>query len=249
MPGLDLADIVNQAVSTSAGMSGDIARIGTINDAAQTVATQSIEDSRRAGDAASEMKRIELEEAARQKQSMNALALKLGGNPDIAGSFILKAAEQTEQGFAQLADARHRITEKKKVGFLDNPLVWLVNQATIKSDIADYNNAAGIINEADDMAQQMAGLQDIGNKQIVALGNTYSEAYITSAKTLAAHQYMKEASAAQLEGLRFNMAGITAAASMRKEQVALLFSAQGALQQQKQIDIALDHLEDCTARL
>lgn len=243
MPGLDLASLVNGAIAQSAGLDDSIARLDTLNKAGQDVANSQMEESRRAGEAASEIKRIELTEAARQKKQMNELALKLGGDPTKPGSFILQAAKETQDGFVELKDAQERIHAKQSTNFLANPLGWLVNQATIGGDIADYNAAARKINAADDMATQMASLQDLGNKQIIALSSTVSDAFIKNSSILAAHQYTREATDAALAGIRMNTEGIMHAAAMRKEQIGLLFQANTAIQQQKQIDISLQHLQ------
>lgn len=243
MADLDLASLVTSAISSSAGLQQAGARIDALNQTGQQVAQQQMANANAAADAEAQKTQIELDEKARQEQQMNALAIQLGGDPTKTGSFILQAAQQTQQGMALVNDAENRIHAKQSVGFFDNPLQWVANKMTIGKDIEDYRHGAEMVNSADDLAQQMARIQDIGFKQILALGNTYSQSYIAASKTLAAYKFNKDATDAQLQSVRMGIEGIHAAASIDAQSVGLLFQANQAQAQAKQIDIALQHLQ------
>lgn len=243
MPGLDLASLVTNAISSNAGMQQASARIGALNETGQSVAQSQVDNANAAADAEDQKTQIDLDDKARQEQQMNALAIQLGGDPTKAGSFILQAGEETKRGMSIVSDAEERIHAKNSVGFFDDPIQWMVNKATIGKDIEDYRYGATIVNNADELAMQMSKIQDLGFKQIASLSNVYSQSYITAAKTLAAYRYNQDATQAQLQGVRAGIEGIHAAASIDAQGVGLLFQANSAQAQQKQIDIALQHLQ------
>lgn len=240
---MDLASLIQNTISTTAGMGDAVTQITAFSKAGQDAASTQADNANIAADAQSEKTRLELEEKARQEQNMNELQLRLGGNPLMAGSFIQAAAEKVKKGYADAADAESRIHEKNAVGFFENPAQWLINKATVGKDVEDYRNAAVRVNSGEQEALDLSKLLDEGQKAVLASSNVYSKAYIGASQTVAAAAARQAATQAQMEGARMGIAGITAATSISAEALKLGFAANSAQAQAKSMDIELQRLQ------
>lgn len=95
--------------------------------------------------------RAEQEQAA-QRQKLEAelaaqtagrkVAESVGANPDAQNFALATLGEEFMRTFQQARQVQDEVVRKQSVGFFDNPIQYLVNQATVGGDINKYNALA-----------------------------------------------------------------------------------------------------------
>jgi len=181
-------------------------------------------------------------QAALQQQ---AAALKAGA---IFGTNIMDQGEQISglaqvqaNAYQQKMSALQDIQAKDSVGFMDNPLQYIVNQFSVNDDIRKHNAALDI--------QQAAGARiDELNQQTNATVTTQKnfEINVTQAAIDAGAKNTLDtaqiaANKAEMDGLGYNIDGLTTAVNASKEQTALNFQVLGAQNAQQQVSLAMQN--------
>ncbi len=241
MAGFDLTSLVTEAFGVASQQAdvatASLATAARLSDAAEAKAVAA----RKTAEAEAEVVRIKLTDTARQENERKAIAARMGTDPTVAGSVIeanFKKIQEANKG--QLA-AAERIRAKDSITLLDNPLGYLVAQATINEDIADHNfyvRARGI---AQQEAKDAAGMTTDLFLHSNALTSVNSQAFIDASTIIAAHKGNVEAADAAIQGLRWNMEGITLAAGANRDRLQTLFSANSAIMQDKQFRLGLEN--------
>lgn len=245
---LDLGSILAESgkvAGTLADASSQIAtQVGLGNQALEAKARMSQE----AADASSTKITAELSEVARQEAGRQAIMSRLNMDPTQAGSIIMQSAKDREEADAGLAEASAAIRDKRSINPLLNPLGWVAAQVTIGSDIENYNFYARQKNRAEqtsaDAVKQTTDAFAISN----AASSTVTESYIGAMKVLGAYNYNIQAVEAAAQGARWNMEGILHAATLDKDRLSVLYSANSAIMQEKQFQTSLAHLRLATAQ-
>lgn len=242
MAGLDLSSLVSEALGTADTIGQSIGQISQISGALDSVAEDKIRADRSAAGAASTIVEADLMNKAQQEATRKSIAARLGTDATQAGWIIGKASDQIAAADAELAKHSELIRQKDSISFIDDPLGWIGAQATINSDIANYNAAARSKNAAEDTAAQRAAMTTAAYANNDALGSAISQSYIDSAKIIQSHQYNIAASEATAQALRWNLEGIQAATNAGRDRLQVLFGANSAQMQEKQYQAEMQRL-------
>lgn len=172
-------------------------------------------------------------------QAANAAGANLSDTSEVITSLSAAAADAQKRKDEALA----AIADKDSVGFMDNPVQYIVNQFTVNGDISKHNianqqleSAHNRIMEVNAEAQQSAQTQNMISEPLTAA----SMAAATRSASVAANV---AATNAQIAGLNYNTKGIEFALNAKKEVLALGFQANNAQMAEKQYQRSLEALD------
>jgi hypothetical protein len=178
---------------------------------------------------------------ALQKRNYQAADL-FGTNPDTTSYIIGQLKDKSDAAFAERESALADIKQKQSINLLDNPLGFIVAQATINSDIERHNTADAEVTMYDDRIKELNSLT-----QTQAITNN-ATAISTSTANIADKAVVASAAAniaaldAKAQGLHWNVQFLQAANSASREQLTSAFQLHAARQSEAQLAIAQQHL-------
>lgn len=239
---IDFGQLMQEAAASSQIISENAASGILKTQEGTEIANTRAQAARETASAAERIATIELEDKARQEVLRKQVAAKIGTDPAQIGWAIGQYAERIKNADAVLAAENEQIRQIDSIGFLENPLAYIEGQMRVNTHVANYNAAARDRNNAENAATALDKLTTDSFKTVNALSSTVSEAYISAAKVVQAHQYNAQASDAALQAVRFNLEGIRLASEATRERLSVLFQANSAEMQQKQYALALENL-------
>lgn len=228
------------AASTSAVVSQSSA--GIINDrtAQQTLADNTASLQLDVGANNAIIDSVKSQAALQAQQTRQKIGVDFGTDKNAQGYQILDLTQQMNQAWQQKQDALTAIQQKDSVGFMDNPLGFIMNQFSVNDDIRAHNSALELEQSA---AQHISQLNQLTDQTIATQKNF--ETNITQASidaqtknTLAIAQ--QAANKTEAEGLGYNIDALQTSINASKEQTALKFQTLAAQNAQADLKTKMD---------
>jgi hypothetical protein len=244
--GIDITTLIPQAIQTANQFTNTENQVADTVNQGNDITNQIQQATQDASNAAQVKTSIEVSEVARQEAARKAIAARLGTDPSQSGWVIGKAMDDIQSANAQLADASERIRQKQSANILTDPLNWFLGKLTINQDIADYNAAARQKDNAEETARQAESFTQAAFQTSNALSSTATEAYSNALQILGANQYRIAGLNAAMQGVRWNMEGIMHITELSKERLGVLFSANTAVNQERQFNLESQRIQLAT---
>lgn len=239
---LNFGSLMSQVSETVASLNSNTADAVAATKTATDIADGRAQQARETASAAERITRIKLEDQARQENSRRRVAGQIGSDPDQVGYLGIQIADRVKNADAVIQAEAAQIAEIDSVGFLDNPLQFIVGQLQRKQHVVAHNAAVDAQEQAKELNSNLSTITTDAFKNINALSQTVSEAYIQSATLVEANQFNAQASDAALQAVRYNLEGIRLAGDRSKEQLNIMFQADSARRGEAQMGISLAHL-------
>lgn len=234
-----ILDETSKTADTFAALPGQISQVTQqLND----ISALRQQDAQETAKAAGEIVSSDLVAKQSQEAMRKAIAARLGTDVTSAGWVIGEMADKMKVAKTNADAANAKIHAKESIGFLDNPLGFIAGQLTVKQDYADYNYWVGDYNNSEKFALSAAALTDAANQNAAAQTSTITQSYINAAKVVKAHEFNKEAYEAAAQGVRWNLEGIKLASEASRDRLQLLYSANTAMNQERNYKLEVDRL-------
>ena len=137
---------------------------------------------------------------SRQAKAQN-IAEGYGVNPDGGGDILYRLGQQWQQQQQIRDEAFARYEQKRSVGFLQNPIQYLINQSTIDQDIDAFNNATIRADMATQRMEQVNRAVQQGAVTSEAVGTKVTAATIATSARIASAESTQKSLAAQRQAL------------------------------------------------
>jgi hypothetical protein len=156
------------------------------------------------------------------------------------GEVLTGLVDTLNGAYKQKAQLLQGMQEKQSVGFMDNPLQHILNQFTINDDIRQYNAADNIERETKAHIDELNEIANTSAKNQANFTQSITQASIdaNAKNTLDAAQVA--ANKSTVDGLGYNIQGLTEAIQATREKMALQFQALGAQNAQEHLRLAMD---------
>lgn len=200
-------------------------------------------DTEQLGKLQGEAAAVRLNGEMRAQDAARSVADSLGANPDNAENFKLaQLGQDFWDAYGQAQQVQKGIVQKQSVGFFDDPLTWLYNQATVDSDISKYNALAQQANSASDAMQQInANVQGTAVAQ-KAIAQTLTADSIQKSLDANALQAKIEADKIRQQNLSYNLKGLELVHQTSNEGISRQFQLHGALMSEANLAINQEQL-------
>ena len=164
-----------------------------------------------------------------------------GADLNQQGEQISAAADTMNQAYAQKQQALQNIQQKDSVGFMDNPLGFILNQFSVNDDIRAHNSALEIEQAAKGHIEDLNALSNATAQNQKNFEINVTQASIDAATKNTLNTAQLSANKAETEGLGYNVDALQTAMNASKEQTALKFQVLGAQNSQAQLKLAMDN--------
>ena len=200
-------------------------------------------DTQEAGRLGTEAAAVKLNGELRAQQAARDVASSLGANPDDAENFKLGMLGQDFwDAYSQARQVRATIAQKSSASFLDNPLQWIWNQATLDGDIQQFNALAGQANmAADAMAQINANVQGAASAQ-KSIAQTLTEESVKKSLEASALASKIDADKIRQQTLSYNLKALEVVHQTSNEGLTRQFQLHGALMSEASLAISQENL-------
>jgi hypothetical protein len=230
---IDLNSILQQTAGIISQNGIFAEQVSELNKQGSDITQQRQKAAQEAASAAGQVTEATLRAKQAEESAALNIANSLGTNASGNSWLIKQYADTIVSKEAEAQKHLDIIKKKQSVTFFDNPLGYLLSQATIDGDIANYKAAV----DSSAVAKNAAtSLQSISDSAVIAqsrLNQTVTEAGIANSKIIAGYQYKREADSAAMDGIRFNLEGIERLRKVPLDNLNLLYSARGALMQER----------------
>lgn len=177
---------------------------------------------------------------AAQQARLKAGAI-FGADLNQQGEQISATTDIWQQAYQEKMRSLAEIRRKDSVGFMDNPLGYIINQFSVNDDIRRHNTALEIEQAA---KQHIDEINSMSNATAVNQKNfevSITQASIDAEADNLAKAATINADKAKIAGLGYNIEGLKAAINASKEQTALKFQVLGAQHAQESLRLAMDN--------
>lgn len=241
--GFDLASILSDATA-GAGVFQQLAVSTTENTKAQQDITDvMVEQAHTAQSAAEEIASVQGQAKLKTQQTNLRVANTMGTNADDSGWLIGQMGKRVIEADTAAQAHLEDIQAKQGVSFFDNPVGYLYAQATVGGDIEAYNTEVRKSDLAKDTAAKLESMSQTSFLTQNAIEQSVTEGTIKANTILQGYKYANDANNAALQGLRTNLAGMTAAAGATAQSIDMKFKGFSAVNAQAQLGIAQAGLE------
>lgn len=243
MAGISVADLLNQANSFKDGADAVSSKLLDISQAQQDIS-----------DSDASIYQVKATDDTTVAAAKNAGQLQTQSNIQKAGAIfgtdlgaqneqLTKLSLASQAAFDTKQSALNTIKQKESVGFLDDPLGFIMNKFTINSDIDQYNVAEATESNINNRIQTIN--QNTQTTAITqnALTQTMTAASADAATRSAAAVSTLEAHKSQQQGLAYNAQGIQAALASTQAGLSAEFQANTAKNTETTIGIAQANLK------
>lgn len=239
---INIGSILDETSKTADTFSQLPGQISQVTQQLNDISALRQQDAQETAKAAGEIVSADLVAKQSQEAMRKAIAARLGTDVTSAGWVIGEMADKMKVAKTNADAANAKIHAKESIGFLDNPLGFIAGQMTVKQDYADYNYWVGDYNNSEKFALSAAALTDAANQNAAAQTSTITQSYINAAKVVKAHEFNKEAYEAAAQGVRWNLEGIKLASEASRDRLQLLYSANTAMNQERNYKLEVDRL-------
>lgn len=163
-----------------------------------------------------------------------------GADLNQQGEQLSTAADIWNQAYAKKMTALDDIAKKDSVGFMDNPLGFIINQFSVNDDIRAHNSALEIEQAAKQHIDEINSMSDATAKNQKNFEINVTQAAIDADAKRTADAAQILANKAKTEGINYNVDGLQAAITATKEQTSLKFQVLAAQNAQAQLKLAMD---------
>lgn len=163
-----------------------------------------------------------------------------GADLNQQGEQITAATDIWKAAYQKKMDSLNAISAKDSVGFMDNPLGFILNQFSVNDDIRTHNSALEVEQAAKQHIDEINQMSDATarNQKNFEINITQASIDAAAKKTTDAAQIL--ANKAETDGLNYNVDSLQTAINASKEKTALKFQVLGAQNAQAQLKIAMD---------
>ena len=163
-----------------------------------------------------------------------------GADLNQQGEQITAATDIWKAAYQKKMDSLSAISQKDSVGFMDNPLGFILNQFSVNDDIRAHNSALEVEQAAKQHIDEINSMSDATarNQKNFEINITQASIDAVAKKTTDAAQIL--ANKAETDGLGYNVDSLQTAIAASKETTALKFQVLGAQNAQAQLKIAMD---------
>ncbi len=242
MSGFDLASIMNDSAQ-GAQVFTSLAAATTENTAAQEDITDlMVQQAGVAKGAAEEIARVAGSAKLKTQQTNLKVANVMGTNAAESSWLIGGMGKRVIEADKRAQDKLAVIKEKQSLSFIDNPLGYLIAQATLGGDIDEFNNAVQESDLAKDTAQKLESISQTSFLTQNAIEQSVTQSAIDSSVIINGYKYSNDANQAALQGLRTNLEGLTKSAQATAAAVDMKYKGFAADMQNKSYQISLQNL-------
>lgn len=243
MSSFDLTTILQDA-ATGAQNFLSLATATTENTSAQNDITDIMEaQALEAQKAVQDISTVQQTAKLKTQQANLKVANVMGTNAQDTGWLIGEMGKRVIAADKEAQDALKVVREKQSLNFLDDPLGYLMAQATIDGDIQRYNTAVDASSLAKDTADKLEGMSQNSFRTQNAIEQNVTESTIKSAAILEGYKYGKDANEAALSGLRTNLQGMQQSMNATAQAIDMKFKGFSAVMQDKQYQNSLASLD------
>lgn len=243
MAGISLADLLNQVSSFKEGADEVAGKLLNISQAQQDIAQSDASIFAQKATDDSTVAAAKNAGALQTQANIKKAGVAFGTDVGAQNEQVTKLALASQSAFDSKQQALKSIKDKESVGFLDDPLGFIMNKFTINNDIDQYNVAEETENNINKRIQAINTLTQTTATTQTMLSQTMTESSAEAATRSAAAQALLEANKSRQQGLAYNAAGIQNALASTQAGLSAEFQANSAKNTETQIGISLQNLK------
>lgn len=149
-----------------------------------------------------------------------------GVTPDKGGDVLYALGQEYQKNQQLRREAFDRYEQKQSVGFLQNPIQYLINQSTIDQDIDAFNNATVRADMAARQMQETNAAVQQGAKTALDVGTKVTTATIATNARIASAESTQKSLEAQRKALADQALGVEKVVQLDVQKQHLLFQFQ-----------------------
>lgn len=243
MPGISLSDLLNQVSSFKEGADAVSSQLLDISKSQQSIAQS--DASIYAQKATDDSTVVAAKQAGALQTQANIQKAGVDFSTDLGAQNeqLTKLSLASQAAFDAKQQALKNVQQKQSVGFMDDPLGFIMNKFTINNDIDQYNLAESTEDNINKRIQNI----NLNTQSTVttqnALTQTMTQASAEAATRSAAAAAMLAANKSKQEGLAYNAQGVSAALASTQAGLNAEFQANSAKNTETTIGISLQNLK------
>lgn len=243
MAGISLADLLTNANSFKEGADVVSSKLLDISQAQQDIATSdaSIFTQKAADDAT--VTAAKNAGTLQTQANVQKAGVDFGTDLGAQNEQITKLSLASQAAFDSKQQALKAVQQKQSVGFLDDPVGFIMNKFTINNDIDQYNVAEATEDNINKRIQNINQNTQTTVATQNALTQTMTAASAEAATRSSAAVSLIEANRSKQQGLAYNAQGIQAALASTQAGLSAEFQANTAKNTETQIGISLSQLK------
>jgi hypothetical protein len=164
-----------------------------------------------------------------------------GADLNQQGEQITQNVDLWNGAYQQKLKSLKDIQEKDSVGFMDNPLGFIINQFSVNDDIRSHNSALEIEQAAKQHIDEINQMSNATAQNQKNFEISINQAAIDASAKNTADTAQVAANKAKTDGLNYNIEGLQTAINASKEQTALKFQSLSAANAQAQLGLAMQN--------
>ena len=240
---LDINSLVNAvfeqneaSANVAAKITGNYSQVQAIGDQrALEVATAGESDAIVAGQkAAGELRALE---------NSRRMATSIGTNMDDSSELMTALGLAHREAAAEAISAKEIVRQKSSVGLFDDPITYIMNSITIGDDM-NYAEAAQA--KVDQISTTLAQVNQATQSTVLtqnAIAETQTAATVQAVTDGIRAKASEQALQVKQQNLIYNVEGLKAVNALTEQQLGNLFQAKGAINAEKQLQMAQAQLE------
>ena len=231
--------IWQQAQKVSADIGTNAAQIETARNAQADIANASADLRMNIG-AADQIITGQKDQAELQTQNARLKAgLITGTDLSMQGEALSGLMDTLNTAYSQKLQAAQAIQEKRSVGFMDNPLLHIINQFTVNDDIDRYNAAETIESAAKEHITSLNSIAENSTRLQGQFTQAITQASIDANSKKIASAAEIESNKSRVESLGYNVDALKEAINAPIQQLTIGFQTLSAQQSQERIGMEL----------
>lgn len=234
---LDLSSILSAITSQNTTLRTAIQELTGIGESRQQVRDSMTSDITRSGEAAAIEESASGLGALSAQQNARKAASALGSNMDLSSEVITALGMRVRDASMSALETLDTIKRKEKVGLLDNPIEFIMNQVSLGSDYSNYNLAVEEHNQASSALGAINTATSQSAAAQLAIAQTVTEASIAAKverTRLAANLIAKEN---QIRGFADNQDNIAKTIQLEGQQLQNHLAARQVYQDERNFDM------------
>lgn len=172
------------------------------------------------------------------QQESQRIAAGIGIQRGSSDDILYKLGQQFQAAEAARNQALAAIKEKKSVGFLDNPLQYIINQYSMNSDIEDYNQADEIGKHATAAMQNVNAAVQSSVQTQNAISDKLDIATNAAKARVVRSQADIAATDAAIKSVQYGTARLETEVNMSRDRAQLMYTDQSAAREAERLRLA-----------
>jgi hypothetical protein len=172
------------------------------------------------------------------QQESQRIAAGIGIQRGSSDDILYKLGQQFQAAEAARNQALAAINEKKSVGFLGNPLQYIINQYSMNSDIEDYNQADEISKHATAAMQNVNAAVQSSVQTQNAISDKLDIATNAAKARVVRSQADIAATDAAIKSVQYGTARLETEVNMSRDRAQLMYTDQSAAREAERLRLA-----------